>query len=313
MSNVSKTTERRGFTLLELLVVIFIVFLLIGFMLPAVQQSREAARLVSCRNNLRQLGLAAHQFHGDHRHFPPGIGYTPLEHDGVWGGNLFYLLRYLEEENLYRDALGPVALATGTVTIYCPVNDTVYSRPVRTFICPSDPSVGPSGIVTTADGIDWGAGCYAVNSQVFAPMRGNPQGKTSLAEITDGTSYTILYAEKYARCSSTGKGLDGGSFWAYCASGVLDLPPPMNQPFKPYAPGFSIIGYFGNPQGPDSKFQVQPTKGNCDPTRAATGHAGGMQVCLADGHVRNLSPTMSGKTYWAAVTARGGELLDSDW
>src|SRR5262249_6721661 len=105
--------------------------------------------------------------------------------------------------------------------------------------------------------------------------------------------------------------------WAYCASGVLDLPPPMNQPFKPYHPGFAISGYFGNPvpPGPGSKFQVQPNPflGNCDPRKAATAHAGGMQVCLADGSVRTLASGRSGDPGGAAVTPRGGEVLGSDW
>jgi hypothetical protein len=246
------------------------------------------------------------------RHLPPGIGYTPLVSGGVWGGHFFHLLPYLEQDNLYRDALGPVALPTGTVTIYCPINNEVYSRPLRILVCPSDPSVGPSGVVSV-DGISWGASCYATNGQVIAPISHNPQGKTRFAYITDGFSNTILYAEKHARCTSTRLGLDGGSFWGYCASGVFDLPRPLNQPFKPYHPGFAIEGYFGNPQGPGSKFQVQPREGNCDPTRAATAHPGGMQVCLADGSVRTLAPTISPTTWWAAVTPAGGEVPGSDW
>jgi prepilin-type processing-associated H-X9-DG protein len=167
----------------------------------------------------------------------------------------------------------------------------------------------------TVNGVTWGVSCYASNSQVFAPILHNPQGKTCFAYITDGLSNTILYAEKYARCTSTSLGLEGGSFWGYCASGVFDLPPPMNQPFKPYHVGFAIAGYFGNPDppGPGSKFVVQPRKGNCDPRRAATAHPGGMQVCLADGSVRPLASSISPATWWAAVTPRGGELLGSDW
>src|SRR5262249_12061735 len=161
--------------------------------------SREAANRLKCANNLHQLALSAHRYHDDHRHLPPGIGYTPLEDGGVWGGNFFHLLPYLEENNLYGDALGPVALPTGTVTINCPINNTVYSRRVRTFICPSDPNVESGGVVTV-NGISWGAGCYASNSQVHAPIPGNPQGKVCLAHVTDGLSNTILYAEKYARC-----------------------------------------------------------------------------------------------------------------
>jgi prepilin-type N-terminal cleavage/methylation domain-containing protein len=310
----SRVTRGRGFTLIELLVVIGILSVLIGLLLPAVQKVRESANRTRCQNNLRQLGLAAHHYHDTHQHLAPGIGYTPLATGDVWGGHFFHMLSFLEQGNLYGDALGPVALPMGTMTIYCPINNEVYSRPVKTLLCPSDPSVDPSGVVEVL-GISWGVSCYAVNSQVHAPIRGDPQGKARLADITDGTSNTILYAEKYARCRSTSRSLDGGSFWGYCASGVFDLPPPMHQPFKPYAPGFAIPRYYGNPDppGPWSMFQVQPAVGNCDPARAATSHASGMLVCLADASVRTLAPSMSGETWWAAVTPRGGEVLGSEW
>jgi prepilin-type N-terminal cleavage/methylation domain-containing protein len=311
----SRTAQQRGFTLIELLVVIGIIGALLGLLLPAVQKVREAANRIKCGNNLRQLGLAAHHYHDVNQQLPPGIGYTPLAKSGVWGNSFFHLLPFLEQENLHRSALGPVQLPTGPVTIYFPGNHNVYSQPVPTFLCPSDPSVGPDGVVTI-NAICWGASSYAANSQVFALHRGNPQGKTRITDITDGASNTILYAEKYARCSSTSLSLDGGSLWAYCASRVLDLPPPMNPPLEPYAAGFAISGYFGNPQGPvRSKFQVQPTpfEGNCDPTRAATAHTGGMVVCLADGSVRTLAPSISDVTWWAAVTPRGGEVLGPDW
>jgi prepilin-type N-terminal cleavage/methylation domain-containing protein len=310
----SRTTPRRGFTLVELLVVIAIIGVLIALLLSAVQAARDSARRAMCSNNLRQLGLAAHQHH-DVSHYLPGMGYTPLATGGVWGNNFFHLLPYLEQGDLYQSAWGPVQLPTGTVTMYFPGNNNVYSQPLRIFRCPSDPSVGPGGVVTV-NGIPWGASCYAVNSQAHGGIPGNPQGKARLASITDGTSNTILYAEKYARCTSTSIGLDGGSFWAYCASKDMDFPWPMDLPFKPYHAGFAISGYFGNPvpPGPGSKFQVPtPFLGNCDPTRASTAHAGGMQVCLADASVRTLSPSMSGTTWWALVTPSGGEALGSDW
>ena len=311
----SRTAFRPAFTLIELLVVIAIIAILIGLLLPAVQKVREAADRIKCSNNLKQIGLAAHSYHGAYGHFPPGIGYTPLAANGVWGQNLFHLLPYLEQGNLYGRALGPVAFATGPITLYCPINNNVYSQPVRVFLCPSDPSVGSGGVVTV-DGISWGASCYAGNSQVFSPIPGNPQGKTRLTDIQDGTSQTILYAEKYARCSGTSMSLDGGSLWAYSAFRNVDLPPPMDPPPtpRPFNPGFAIpVPVWPNAIGPGSKFQVQPRPGNCDPTRASTAHAGGMLVGLADGSVRTLSPGMSGDTWWDAITPSGGEVLGPDW
>ena len=316
MLKLPTVAPRRGFTLIELLVVIAIIAVLIGLLLPAVQKVREVGNRMKCGNNLRQLGLAAHQYHEVYEHLPPSMGYTPLVTNGVWGHHFFHLLPYLEQGNLYERARGSVPLTTGPITIYWPGNNDVYSQSVATFLCPSDPSVGPGGVVTvngiSGNPIAWGASSYAVNSQVSAPIPRDPQGKRCLLTITDGTSNTILYAEKYARCSSTSLALDGGNLWAYCASAVFDLPPPMEPPYKRYHSSFG-----GGPYatGPGSIFQVQPTPflGNCDPTRTSTPHAGGMLVCLADGSVRTLAPSMSGDTWWAAVTPSGGDVLGWDW
>jgi prepilin-type N-terminal cleavage/methylation domain-containing protein len=315
-----RTGERSGFTLIELLVVIAIIAVLIGLLLPAVQKVREAASRVKCGNNLRQLGLAAHHYHDAHRHFPPGIGYYPAAQNGAFGTYFFHLLPYVEQDNLYARALGSVPFPPpdGPTAGYYPGNNNVYSQRVATFLCPSDPSVGSDGIVTV-NGLPFGASCYAPNARVVAPN--GPQGKARLADITDGTSNTILHAEKYARCSNTAMVpafRDGGTAWAYCASDFFPwLPPPMNLPPQAFPPGFAIaaLAARGAPDavGPGSKFQAQPTEGNCDPTRTSTAHTGGIQVGLADGSVRTLAPSMSGTTWWAAVTPAGGEVLGSDW
>src|SRR5262249_33646752 len=160
--------------------------------------------------------------------------------------------------------------------------------------------------------VPFGASSYAANSMVFSPD-GHPQGKTRLAEITDGTSSTILYAEKYARCFTPAlppRLGDGGAAWAYLSPSVFSwLPPPLNLPVRGFPPAFAIAACadIGAPDviGPRSKFQVQPTPGNCDPTRASTAHAGGMEVGMADGSVRTLSSGMSPTTWWAVVTPKG--------
>src|SRR5437762_4582979 len=186
--------SRRGFTLIELLVVIAIIAILIGLLLPAVQKVREAANRMKCSNNLKQLGLAAHIYHDTHQHLPPGIGYYPPA-GGAFGTYFFHLLPYLEQDNLYRSALGPVPFPPpdGPTTVYYPGNNNVFSQRVAVFLCPSDPSVGSDGVVTL-NGAPFGASTYAPNAMVVAPN--GPQGKARIADITDGLTNTILHAEK---------------------------------------------------------------------------------------------------------------------
>ena len=327
MLNSSTPAQRRGFTLIELLVVIAIIAILIGLLVPAVQRVREAASRTQCSNNLKQLGLAAHHYHDTQGHLPPGIGYTPIATNGVFGTYFFHLLPSLEQDSLFKSSLGsaPFLQPVGTTTVYYPGNNNVYSQRVAIFLCPSDPSVGPDGVVSI-NGVSFGASCYAPNAMVNtlnAPPVSPTQGKARFADILDGTSSTILHAEKYARCSNTVMApafRDGGTAWAFSGAAPFPWqPPPMSPPRPGFAPGFAIPAFvaFGAPNsiGPGSIFQVQPMPflGNCDPTRTSTAHTGGILVGLADGSVRPLSPSLTGTTWWAAVRPSDGEVLGSDW
>ena len=328
MSSLSKAVHERGFTLIELLVVIAIIGILTALLLPAVQAAREAARRAQCSNQVKQLGLAAHHHLATYQHLPPGIGYYPISTNGVFGTYFFHLLPFMEQRPLFDSSQGSVNFPppVGPMTVHYPGNNNVYSQRLAVLLCPSDSSVGPDGAVAVA-GVPFGASSYAPNALLSAendltvnPPRTNPQGKRCIADILDGTSNTILHAEKYARCSNTTMApmfQDGGTAWAYCTSFVFPWqPPPMNPPPKGFGPGFAIPAFVAlgapNAIGPGSKFQVRPFVSECDPTRASTSHAG-LVVGLADGSVRTLNRSMSGDVWWAAITPAGDEVLGSNW
>src|SRR5205823_7952729 len=173
--------------------------------------------------------------------------YYPTAANGAFGTYHFHLLPYLEQDNLYRSALGSVPFPPpeGPAVVYYPGNNHVYTQKVAIYLCPSDPGVGPGGVVII-DGSTFGATSYAPNGLVsgVGPPTPGPQGRTTFAAITDGTSNTILHAEKYARCTNAAMPpafQDGGTAWAYCTSVLFSWqPPPMNPPGKAFQPGFAI-------------------------------------------------------------------------
>ncbi len=190
-----RRSRRQGFTLIELLVVIAIIAILVGLLLPAVQKVREAAARAKSQNNIRQLGLAVNNYYG-------AVGYVPcnwpVESSGVWVSAIFELLPYVEQQNLFNlgyPSEGAYEIAAGTV--------------VKSFISPLDFTIPPTGVVNL-DGMNWGVCNYATNHAVFGipDVSWNAYRDLS-AGITDGTSNTVLFAEKYGVCGS------GGSLWAY--------------------------------------------------------------------------------------------------
>src|SRR5690242_19872960 len=186
---------RRGFTLIELLVVIAIIAVLIGLLLPAVQKVREAAARSQCSNNLKQLGIALHNYHDTYGRFPaivyigPGIGRD--EETNIGPNWAVLILPYIEQDNLYKTVSTSIqnysswALGTGGS------NDqgwrNIRGTTIKTYTCPSDPffSLGPSNRA----GGGWARGCYTANG---GPGSGTYNGGTTTVPVPGGPTFQSL-------------------------------------------------------------------------------------------------------------------------
>ena len=198
---------RGGFTLIELLVVIAIIAVLIGLLLPAVQAAREAARRAQCVNNLKQLGLAAHNYLSAMGAFPPGIvtttaggSYqTPYATWTAWSAQAM-LLPYLEQTPLYNAANFSWACCFDGAPSDA-VNSTVYLTRIGPFLCPSDGKAGQQNInsyvaslgSSTRQGNAGGTGITNGIFQVYDSQ--SRSSSVTIAAVTDGTSNTIAFGE----------------------------------------------------------------------------------------------------------------------
>jgi prepilin-type N-terminal cleavage/methylation domain-containing protein/prepilin-type processing-associated H-X9-DG protein len=223
------SARSAAFTLIELLVVIAIIAILIALLVPAVQKVREAAARSQCANNLKQLGLAMHNYHDTNKVFPQAYKSlatpdpTAPPGTGTYGAGAFVLiLPYIEQTNLYRQIdVNRAALSA----VNMPPSNPAYSAPVATFLCPSSPgqptadysqelanSFNNFGIaVRTAPGLIFGRTDYCPDAGMMAALPGisinagasiicqPPDGPVRFTDITDGTSNSILVVEDAGR------------------------------------------------------------------------------------------------------------------
>lgn len=211
-----------GFTLVELLVVIAIIGVMVGLLLPAVQAAREAARRMSCSNNMKQFGLALHNYHGVHRAFPArqgGTGWENSRTNGMNGGANARILAFMEQQALYEQMANPLTAPNGVVyqpwgPIPSDGNYPPYRVQVPTFVCPSSvPSTIPGWNCYTNYGYSAGDSSYAA-AQHTSPDNVNIYTHTNsvnarinvrglfgfytdrkFSDILDGTSNTVAMGE----------------------------------------------------------------------------------------------------------------------
>ncbi len=312
--------RRRGFTLIELLVVIAIIAILIALLVPAVQKVRESAARIQCTNNLKQLALAAHNYHGDNKAFPPGVYQIGFPSAPKFRGvTLFvYLLPYLEQDNLARgwDKANPLNNTAGGQTSR---TATVLS----TLLCPSDAI--PVNPIDSGSGRWYALTSYAGNggSRSYDPKLASndgiffvigPGSETAangapirIADVTDGLSSTILFGERNHRDpnhdsfvanlggamgqSLTPMGQVG--WWAASAGRLaagdvtLSAYAPINYRVPaPYSSAANMIPPVTNA----ASYQYYNDRRMC---AFGSQHPGGANFALADGSVRFIADTLS--------------------
>ena len=310
-------TSRRGFTLIELLVVIAIMAILVALLLPAVQQAREAARRSACKNNLKQIGLALHNYHGTNSTFPPFLinraGNPSRIADVDKGANwLVFLLPYVERKPLYD-----------RWNFDIPANQNPgRSAELTVYKCPTDPF--STGNFCSYAGGGWARGNYGMN---VGPCSFGVGGRSSLGgigganyvvrfrDVTDGTSNTVAVDELRAglnehdlRGSWAMPGLSAGTAAMFNDAST----PNSREPFSDDMENCAVSGLAGSSRGMgcfDGPTTSQMT--------ARSMHPGGLQILMVDGSVRFVSDSINFKRtqvgcgapprgIWQAIHTRGG-------
>ncbi|MEO2018252.1 MAG: DUF1559 domain-containing protein [Fuerstiella sp.] len=292
--------RQRGFTLIELLVVIAVIGILVALLLPAVQQARAAARRTQCRNNLKQIGLAFHNYHDVHNVLPMGTSSQPPV-DGAWG-LMTHVLPYLELGNTYQlidfESSG-CCTAVKVLQNSTPAQPDPSSNPINVFYCPDDVNsstqllsgpTGPNpnsydcgllfpgdymGVSGTTDGSPGCSGILDGEGTFYSLSR------TRFRDFTDGTSQTLIVGER-------GIPSDLGWGWYLCG-------------------GSECEHYISTERGLSAGGNVPSWQGTL--RRFWSWRHGGAHFIMGDGSVQFFSYNMDFDTYRKLSTRNGGEVV----
>ncbi|SFI40845.1 DUF1559 domain-containing protein [Planctomicrobium piriforme] len=307
----------RGFTLIELLVVIAIIAILIALLLPAVQQAREAARRSQCKNNLKQLGLALHNYLDALQMFPPSYfdsttgvntAVTASANNNALGWGTM-ILPYLDQGALYNQ----IGTETGGYARdWMDSNndqnaiDAIPSatKVLAAFVCPSDP-MGGLNTKKGSFGKSNYLGSNGLNQNTFEGMLVVNNGRR-IADVLDGTSNTLFVTERSTITQSGTVGSCGGLPCNF--QGGLWIGPRTSTSSNGWNPGVEQLDVQNI--GGNSYRIAGGTSGQWQQDWvASSAHVGGMHSLLCDGSVRFLSENTDNTTYASLITYNRGEIV----
>jgi prepilin-type N-terminal cleavage/methylation domain-containing protein len=330
---------RPAFTLIELLVVIAIIAVLIGLLLPAVQKVREAAARMQCQNNLKQIGLALHNYHDSYKRFPPAYTLLPANDPTVpkgavpnMGHSVFTLiLPYVEQDNVSKQIDQTKGFFSA---VNMPNANPAYAAVVRIFLCPSSPapdamdysaalnqgwnssgvnslSYPPGLIFARTDYAPTAGTALGIGGTAEAQVSGNAgiigpatvpgrAAGTTIPSITDGASNTLLMVEDAAR-----------PLW-YSNKGFLSNGP-VSQGGGAWADPFGYLVVNGSDPGGSGRVPGTCALNCTSDNEIFSFHTGIANCVMGDGSVRTLSATDTLAVIAALISKNGGEVLPADF